>query len=51
MRDTPCCNGNCRQGRDCPVRLRQRSTREQAVSILLCALLLAVVLLLTWGLR
>ena len=51
MRENPCCTGSCRQGRDCPARLRARSTREQAISILLCALLLAVVLGMTWWLR
>ena len=51
MREHPCCYGDCRQGRDCPARLRARSTREQAISVLLCALLLAVVLLMTWSLR
>lgn len=50
MRDTPCCTGSCRQGRDCPRLTREKSAREQRASILLCAALLAIVLLMTWSL-
>lgn len=43
--DTPCCRGECRQGRDCPLQLQARREAEVVVSILVCALFLLLAVL------
>jgi hypothetical protein len=49
--ESVCCHGDCNQGRNCPRYVQEKSRREVETSLLVCALILAVMLLLTWILR
>lgn len=51
MDESVCCHGDCNQGRNCPRFTPEKSRQEVEITLLVCALLLALILLLTWILR
>lgn len=51
MDESVCCHGDCNQGRNCPRYVQEKSRREVETTLLVCALILAVMLLLTWILK